>query len=201
MRRFMLILVLTLTLPACARGGGGGGGAGAGDDDDAGDGSQVTLVTSMGEITISVFVDDAPITAENFLQYVDDGFFDGSDDNGATTFHRVIDAFMVQGGGFLANGTRKTTRDPIVNEASSSGLSNERGTLAMARTDDPDSATSQFFINVVDNGFLDPGDGAGYAVFGEVTSGMDVADAISLVARNDVDEPLDPITIESMTRQ
>ena len=137
----------------------------------------VTLITSMGTITITLFPKDSPETVKNFLTYVQDGFYDG------LIFHRVVKNFMIQGGGFDITLTQKTTRDPIVNEAGN-GLSNRRGTVAMARTKDENSATSQFFINTVNNPFLDKVnavDGFGYAVFGEVTGGMDVVDAISKV--------------------
>jgi peptidyl-prolyl cis-trans isomerase A (cyclophilin A) len=132
----------------------------------------VVLTTSMGNIEIKLATKEAPITTENFLSYVEDDFFDG------TIFHRVIPGFMIQGGGFTPDATQKTTRDPIVLE-SNNGLKNLRGTIAMARTNDPNSATSQFFINVVDNAFLDKSAGSdGYAVFGEVVEGMDVVDTI-----------------------
>jgi peptidyl-prolyl cis-trans isomerase A (cyclophilin A) len=135
----------------------------------------VVLATSMGNIEIKLATKEAPITTENFLSYVEDDYFDG------TIFHRVIPGFMIQGGGFTPDGTQKTTGDPIVLE-SNNGLKNKRGTIAMARTSDPNSATSQFFINVVDNEFLDKSQGNdGYAVFGEVVEGMDVVDAIELV--------------------
>ncbi len=129
----------------------------------------ITLKTNLGDIFIELDEENAPKTCENFKQYVKDGHFDG------TIFHRVIDNFMVQGGGFLEDMTQKATREPIENEAKN-GLSNETGTIAMARTMDPHSASAQFFINVADNKFLDyPGqDGWGYCVFGKVTEGMDV---------------------------
>jgi cyclophilin family peptidyl-prolyl cis-trans isomerase len=141
---------------------------------------QVDLRTSVGTIRIELYPAKAPKTVENFLQYVKDGHYNG------TVFHRVIDGFMVQGGGFDASFKQKATRKPIANEAKAgvaAGLKNEVGTLAMARTSDPDSATAQFFINVNDNAFLnsgDPkGDGVGYAVFGKVVSGMDVVTKIA----------------------
>ena len=128
-----------------------------------------------------MYADKAPVTVKNFLGYVDDKFYDD------TIFHRVMgkenskDDFMIQGGGFAKDRTEKKTKDPIKNEAGN-GLSNKRGTIAMARTDDPDSATAQFFINVKDNDFLDKSDrGAGYAVFGKVIEGMDVVDKIKAV--------------------
>ncbi len=133
----------------------------------------ITLTTNLGPIVIELDEENAPNTCANFKQYVEDGFFDG------TIFHRVIGNFMIQGGGFLPGMVQKQTRDPIENEAKN-GLSNEIGTLAMARTGDPHSATAQFFINVANNSFLDhPGqDGWGYCVFAKVTSGMDVIDKI-----------------------
>jgi cyclophilin family peptidyl-prolyl cis-trans isomerase len=135
----------------------------------------VVMETSMGTVKIELFEDKAPVTVKNFLTYVEDKHFDG------TVFHRVIETFMIQGGGFEPGMKQKKSRDPIKNEASN-GLSNVRGTLAMARTSDPDSATAQFFINVVDNKFLDKNDtSAGYAVFGKVTEGMDVVDKIKAV--------------------
>ncbi|RLJ19719.1 peptidylprolyl isomerase [bacterium endosymbiont of Escarpia laminata] len=133
----------------------------------------ITLTTNLGPIVIELDEENAPSTCANFKQYVEDGFFDG------TIFHRVIGNFMIQGGGFLPGMVQKQTRDPIENEAKN-GLSNEIGTLAMARTGDPHSATAQFFINVANNSFLDhPGqDGWGYCVFAKVVSGMDVIDKI-----------------------
>ena len=137
---------------------------------------QVRLETSAGPVTLELYEDKAPQTVANFLKYVDDGFYDG------TQFHRVIRGFMIQGGGFDQSGQRKATRSPIQNEADN-GLSNERGTLAMARTGNPHSATAQFFINLVDNDNLDfsgkNARGWGYAVFGKVTDGMPVVDNIA----------------------
>tara|TARA_Y100001934_G_scaffold278937_1_gene381435 strand:+ start:4819 stop:5412 length:594 start_codon:yes stop_codon:yes gene_type:complete len=137
---------------------------------------QVRLETSAGPVTVELYEDLAPQTVANFLKYVDDGFYDG------TQFHRVIRGFMIQGGGFDQSGQRKATRAPIQNEADN-GLKNERGTLAMARTSNPHSATAQFFINLVDNGNLDfsgkNARGWGYAVFGKVTDGMSVVDNIA----------------------
>ena len=138
----------------------------------------VKLHTSMGTIVLELDKEKAPITAENFLNYARDGFYNG------TIFHRVIDGFMIQGGGMEPGMKEKPTRDPIKNEADN-GLSNLRGTIAMARTPDPNSASSQFFINVKDNHFLDfkapTPDGWGYCVFGRVVDGMDVVDAIKAV--------------------
>ncbi len=174
------------------------------DDDDAGDDllDQLAVQTSLGSFEIQLFSEDSPITATNFLSYVDEGFYDGEDGLGATIFHRIIADFMVQGGGQTDTGTLKQTHPAIVNEATDSGLSNTRGTLAMARTNDPDSATAQFFVNLVDNAFLDPGGStsAGYAVFGEVTAGMDVVDAMGAVATSSDDAPLETIRIENIER-
>ena len=139
----------------------------------------ITLQTSMGDIKIELDHENTPKTAANFEQYVKEGFYDG------TIFHRVIDGFMVQGGGFEAGMTEKTTRESIENEADKGG-SNVTGSIAMARTPDPHSASAQFFINVKDNGFLDHKDksmqGWGYCVFGRVVEGMDVVNQIKAVA-------------------
>jgi peptidyl-prolyl cis-trans isomerase B (cyclophilin B) len=133
----------------------------------------IKLITNLGEILVELDPEKAPATCANFEQYVRDGHYDG------TLFHRVIDGFMIQGGGMTPDFTPKPTRAPVENEANN-GLKNFNGTIAMARTMDPHSATSQFFINVADNGFLDyPGqDGWGYCVFGRVVEGMDVVNAI-----------------------
>jgi len=163
---------------------------------------RVLIKTSMGDITVELFQKEAPVSTRNFLTYVDKKFYDG------TIFHRVINGFMIQGGGFDKNLRQKGTLDPIENEATN-GLKNKRGTLAMARTMDPHSATSQFFINVVDNPSLDfvsPADGRtwGYAVFGRVVDGMDVVDAIKAVPtgmKNGMaDVPVTPVEIISATR-
>ena len=140
---------------------------------------KVILSTNHGNITIELNADKAPITVKNFLKYVDSKFYD------ETVFHRVINNFMIQGGGF-ADGdppSQKPTNPPIVNEGKKAGLKNTRGTISMARTNDPNSATSQFFINVADNSNLDPGGNIpdGYAVFGKVIEGMDVVDKIKVV--------------------
>ena len=141
---------------------------------------QVIFETTKGNISIELNFEKAPISSGNFLQYVEDGFFDG------TIFHRVIPGFMVQGGGFEPGMKQKTTRDAIENEAKN-GLQNVRGSLSMARTSDINSATSQFFINVADNGFLDHGSrDYGYAVFAKVTEGMDVVDEIVSVPTTSV---------------
>lgn len=162
---------------------------------------RVLLKTSMGDITIELFQKEAPVSTRNFLAYVDKKFYDG------TIFHRVINGFMIQGGGFDKNMRQKGTLAAIENEATN-GMKNKRGTLAMARTMDPHSATSQFFINVVDNPALDftsPADGRtwGYAVFGRVVEGMDVVDAIKAVPtgmKNGMaDVPESPIEIVSAT--
>jgi cyclophilin family peptidyl-prolyl cis-trans isomerase len=159
----------------------------------------VVLNTSHGKIAIELHADEAPLTVENFLRYVDDGYYDG------TIFHRVIPGFMIQGGGFTSDMRQKQTNPPVKNEADN-GLKNSRGTLAMARTAAVDSATSQFFINLSDNAFLDHGKrDFGYAVFGRVVEGMDVVDAIAGVATGRVgghdDVPKEPVTIESATRE
>jgi cyclophilin family peptidyl-prolyl cis-trans isomerase len=154
--------------------------------------------TSKGTFTVQLFDKQAPISVANFYKYADEGFFDG------TIFHRVIPGFMVQGGGLTADMKNKGGHEPIKNEATN-GLKNKRGTLSMARTNDVDSATSQFFINVVDNDFLDhkPGN-YGYAVFGRVDSGMDVVDAIAAVKTGTrgmyQDVPAETVTIESVKR-
>lgn len=158
----------------------------------------LTFKTSKGEFTVELFTAEAPVSSENFLAYVDSGHFDG------TVFHRVIPGFMVQGGGMTADMKQKPTRAPIENEAKN-GLKNTRGTLSMARTNDINSATSQFFINVADNDFLDNRPGSyGYAVFGKVASGMDVVDAIVAVKTGNrgghQDVPVEPVVIESVTR-
>lgn len=156
----------------------------------------ITIVTSHGDISVELFEETAPISSANFKQYVADGYFTG------TVFHRVIPKFMIQGGGLTADLSRKPTRGPIKNEATN-GEKNLRGTLAMARTSDIDSATSQFFINLSDNGFLDHSSrDYGYAVFGRVVGGMDVVDTIAAVAtgsrRGHQDVPLEPVTIEDV---
>lgn len=157
----------------------------------------IRMTTTMGTIDIELDFDKAPKSAANFEQYAKDGYFDG------TIFHRVIDNFMVQGGGMLPDMSQKSTRDPIENEADN-GLKNLTGTLCMARTNDPHSATSQFFINVADNAFLDHSSptpqGWGYCVFGKVVDGMDVINQIKAVATTSraghQDVPVDDIVIE-----
>jgi peptidyl-prolyl cis-trans isomerase A (cyclophilin A) len=157
----------------------------------------ITIKTNHGDISIELFEEKAPISAENFRQYVTDGHFND------TIFHRVIPNFMIQGGGMDKDMASKATRDPIKNEADN-GETNLRGTLAMARTGVVDSATSQFFINLSDNDFLNHGDrDFGYAVFGRVTDGMDIVDVIAGVATGNVgghqDVPLDTVTIVEVT--
>ena len=154
--------------------------------------------TSKGEFTVQLFDKQAPVTVENFLRYADEGFYDG------TIFHRVIAGFMIQGGGLTSDMKNKPGHAPIKNEATN-GLKNKRGTLAMARTNDINSATSQFFINLVDNDFLDHSPGNyGYAVFGRVASGMDVIDAIAAVKTGKKgmydDVPTETVVIESVSR-
>ncbi|MEW6645609.1 MAG: peptidylprolyl isomerase [Pseudomonadota bacterium] len=159
----------------------------------------IKMHTSMGVITLELDAAKAPATVANFERYAREGFYDG------TIFHRVIDGFMIQGGGLDSGMINKPTHEPIKNEADN-GLKNERGTIAMARTNDPHSATAQFFINVKDNGFLNhrapSGDGWGYCVFGKVVDGMDVVDRIKGVATGRVsfhqDVPVEPIVIEKV---
>ena len=157
----------------------------------------ITIKTNHGDISVELFDDKAPISCENFRQYARDGHFAG------TVFHRVIPNFMIQGGGMDESMTSKPTREPIKNEADN-GVSNTRGTLAMARTTVVDSATSQFFINLRDNDFLDHGTrDFGYAVFGKVTDGMDVVDAIAAVPTGNrgghQDVPVDAVEIIEVT--
>jgi len=155
----------------------------------------VIMATSEGNVEIELFGDKAPISVSNFLAYVDGGFYDN------TIFHRVISNFMIQGGGFEANMRQKPTQAPIKNEAAN-GLKNDRGTLAMARTSVVDSATSQFFINVANNDFLNHGGrDFGYAVFGKVTAGMDVVDKIAAVQTAQGDVPVKAVVIKSVKRK
>jgi len=158
----------------------------------------VVVETSMGTIKVELFEDKAPITVKNFLKYAEDKHYDN------TIFHRVISDFMIQGGGFEAGMNEKKTREAIKNE-SNNGLSNLRGTIAMARTRDPNSATAQFYINVKDNTGLDKanaGDGVGYCVFGKVTEGMDVVDKIKAVKTGNKgghsDVPVEDVVIKSV---
>ncbi len=161
---------------------------------------QVRLETAKGDIVIEIDKKAAPITVANFVRYVDDGFYDG------TIFHRVMPGFMIQGGGHVPGMSRKPTRAPIKNEAAN-GLKNVRGTIAMARSGMPDSATSQFFINHGDNALLDygsPRDSNGYAVFGKVVKGMDVVDAIAVGATvvrggREKSSPIKPVLVKRAT--
>ncbi len=158
----------------------------------------IKLNTNHGTITLELDAEKAPLTVANFEQYVKDGFYDG------TIFHRVIDGFMIQGGGMEPGMTQKETRDPIKNEADN-GLSNDIGTIAMARTNDPDSASAQFFINIKDNSFLNHSApttaGWGYCVFGKVVDGMDVVNTIKAVDTSSAgmhqDVPVEDVIIES----
>ncbi len=185
MRAFLLTTLLAISAIACAQ-----------------DNPVVVMDTSKGNITIELFADKAPITVENFLRYTDSNFFDG------LIFHRVINGFMIQGGGFDPDMVQKSPYDPIKNEARAD-VPNNRGTLAMARTNVVDSATAQFFINLTDNSSLNHTNetqrGFGYAVFGQVIDGMDVVDAIATVATGTVggmgDVPNEPIIINSVSRQ
>ncbi|MFM2288211.1 MAG: hypothetical protein RL684_1354 [Pseudomonadota bacterium] len=158
----------------------------------------IRFETSHGGFTVELFERDAPDTVANFLHYVDDGFFDG------TIFHRIVPGFVIQGGGLTADFEQKKTRDPVKNEAAN-GLLNERGTLSMARTNAPHSATSQFFVNLADNEFLDyrPGN-HGYAVFGRIKEGMDVIDKIAAVRtgrrQGYTDAPMEDVVITSARR-
>jgi cyclophilin family peptidyl-prolyl cis-trans isomerase len=158
----------------------------------------IRFETTLGNFTIELYEDKAPVSAENFLKYVDEGFFDG------TVFHRIVPGFVIQGGGFTEDMSQKKNHPPIKNEADN-GVKNTRGTLSMARTNDINSATSQFFVNLKDNDFLDHTRGNfGYAVFGKVTEGMDVIDKIAAVKtgrrRGFEDVPLDPIIMTSVRR-
>lgn len=179
MSRFLVALFFVLSAPAPAAN------------------PRVEMKTSMGSITLELYSERAPATVANFLQYAREGFYAG------TIFHRVIDGFMIQGGGMDRELREKPTRAPIPNEARS-GLKNESGTIAMARTPDPDSARSQFFINLVDNPALDhpSPDGHGYAAFGKVTKGFEVVRSIARVTTKRVgrygDVPVEPIVIESV---
>lgn len=160
----------------------------------------IVFTTNFGDIEIELNMERAPVSSKNFLKYCEDGFYEG------TIFHRVIDGFMIQGGGHTENMREKETRDPIVNEANR-GLKNTIGSIAMARTDAPHSATAQFFINLDDNDFLDhtgtTNQGWGYAVFGKVSAGMDVVNNIGKVLtgtkKGHDDVPLDTITITKVT--
>src|SRR5690625_2031195 len=176
-------LVLSAVFPAVAAG------------QAKGDQPMVVFSTNYGDFTLELYPDKAPITVENFLSYVDSGFYDG------TIFHRVIPGFVIQGGGFTEDMQQKPTEAPIKNEADN-GLKNERGTLSMARTSDINSATSQFFVNLKDNAFLDHGSrDFGYAVFAKVVEGMDVIDKIAAVPTGNraghQDVPNEPVVVKS----
>lgn len=163
---------------------------------------KVLMKTSMGDIRLELDTEKAPNTSANFKKYVEDGFYDG------LVFHRVINGFMIQGGGFDQDMNQKPTMDPIKNEANN-GLTNDAGTVAMARTNDPHSATAQFFINVADNSFLnhtgENSQGWGYAVFGKVVDGMDVVNQIKAVKTGSSgfhqDVPVEAVVIESATME
>ncbi len=161
--------------------------------------TQVLLKTTFGDVTLTLNAEKAPKTVENFIKYVEDGYFNG------LIFHRVIPGFMVQGGGMEEEMSERTSKHPAIENEADNGLSNKAGTIAMARTNDPHSASSQFFVNVKDNNFLDHtsknAEGWGYCVFGEVTDGMDVVKRIEGVKTGmrmgHQDVPVDPIKIES----
>jgi len=158
----------------------------------------IRFETTHGGFTVELFEKDAPLTVANFRQYVDDGYFDG------TIFHRIVPGFVIQGGGLTADFEQKATRAPVKNEANN-GLQNERGTLSMARTDAPHSATSQFFVNLKDNDFLDHRPGQhGYAVFGRVVEGLEVVDKIAAVRtgrrQGYTDAPMEDVIINSARR-
>jgi peptidyl-prolyl cis-trans isomerase A (cyclophilin A) len=159
----------------------------------------IRFETSLGDFTIELFDKEAPESVANFTRYIDDGFFDG------TIFHRIVPGFVIQGGGFTEDMTQKKTKPPVKNEADN-GLKNKRGTLSMARTNDINSATSQFFVNLKDNDFLDHSRGNfGYAVFAKVTAGMDVIDKIAAVEtgrkRGFDDVPVEAVTMKSVRRE
>lgn len=189
MRAMTLCLLGVVGLTQIARG------------ESAGEAPRVVLETNHGKIILELYPDKAPQSVENFLAYVDEGYYSG------TIFHRVIDGFMIQGGGFTDDMMKKPTKNGVPNEADN-GLKNSRGTIAMARTNDPHSATSQFFVNIVDNGPLDHTDktprGWGYTVFGKVVDGMDVVDAIAKAPTGTVgpfrDVPSETVVITSAQR-
>ncbi|RMF20864.1 MAG: peptidyl-prolyl cis-trans isomerase [Deltaproteobacteria bacterium] len=198
--RFLVALTVVAAAVACSSGSEDGQSTAS---KAGGEHPTVVMKTNRGAIEIELYPDKAPATVENFLAYVDSGFYDG------TIFHRVIKDFMIQGGGYDTNKQRKPTRPPIKNEADN-GLKNEVGTIAMARTSDPDSATAQFFINVKDNAFLDfqskTPRGWGYAVFGRVVKGMDVVRAIeNTPTKNEggafQNLPAEMVVIESVRRK
>jgi len=190
MRKKMFVVIAIILIGVCTM-----------NNLEASENVNVKMVTNKGTIELELYADKAPITVENFVKYANDGFFNG------TVFHRVINNFMIQGGGFTIEGIQKReTYDQIQNEADNM-LSNEVGTIAMARTNNPHSATSQFFINIKDNNFLDHKDkkqGWGYCVFGKVTKGMDIVDAIKVVPTQVnpktgmQDWPVEEVIIESV---
>lgn len=189
---FVFIAVLTI-FSGCD----GGSDDKAGSEQKQGENTVVNISTNYGDIKVQLYNSEAPVTVENFLSYVKDDFYNG------TVFHRVIPGFMIQGGGFTKEMNQKKTNEPIKNEADN-GLKNERGTLAMARTSDVNSATSQFFINLTDNEFLDHGArDFGYAVFGKVTDGMDVVDKIASVETKTSgymqNVPAEPVVINAIS--
>ena len=158
----------------------------------------IRFETTLGDFTVELFDKEAPLSVANFLHYIDAGFFDG------TIFHRIVPGFVIQGGGFTEDMSQKRTQPPVKNEADN-GLKNERGTLSMARTNDVNSATSQFFVNLKDNDFLDHSRGNfGYAVFARVTAGMDVVDKIAAVetgrTRGFDDVPVEAVIMKSVRR-
>ena len=189
MRAMTLCLLGVVGLTQIARG------------ESAGEAPRVVLETNHGNIILELYPEKAPQSVENFLGYVDEGYYSG------TIFHRVIDGFMIQGGGFTDDMMKKPTKNGVPNEADN-GLKNSRGTIAMARTNDPHSATSQFFVNIVDNGPLDHTDktprGWGYTVFGKVVDGMDVVDAIAKAPTGTVgpfrDVPSETVVVVSAQR-
>jgi peptidyl-prolyl cis-trans isomerase A (cyclophilin A) len=190
----MIAMILSFALFACSF-----GGVWASETKSSGESPTVVLSTTLGDITIELNPDKAPITVENFLEYVDAHFYDG------TIFHRAIPGFVIQGGGLTPEMKQKQNRPPIENEADN-GLKNDRGTLSMARAQDVNSATSQFFINLADNTFLNHGvRGFGYAVFGRVTEGMDIVDKIAEAPTGNIgmhrDVPVEPVIIKSAYRK
>lgn len=207
------VTVLLLADPNYAGPSGAGtGGGGTGNDGSGGGGSggdpsnpfpRVIIYTNRGNITVELDRERSPVTVQNFLRYVDDGFYS------QTLIHRVVKDFVIQGGGYDTSQNEKQTRGPIINEAKTSGLKNNRGTIGMARLSQKDSATSQWYINLKDNNDLDPGgafDDAGYAVFGRVVAGMDVVDAIAQVPITSVTGkfaslPVDPIIVSRVSRE
>lgn len=192
---FVFIFALTI-FSACNTSGDKDADNEASEKSQKGDNPVVNISTNYGDIEVELYADKAPVTVNNFVSYVKEGFYDG------TVFHRVIPGFMIQGGGFTSEMKQKETKAPITNEADN-GLKNTRGSIAMARTSDINSATSQFFINLADNDFLNHGArDYGYAVFGEVTSGMDVVDKIASLETTSKgfmqNVPKEPVVIQSV---